>query len=601
VSPRGAPAIGAVAAAWAAAVGVMLLVAGDYRLPVVVAAGVLAIAAVGVDVSVGSAGMLVFSAPAFVQVGAFASALVSLRSGLSPAVATSVGLAAGLAAGFVLALAVGVALRRVGGIGVALLTLFVFQLVRGIARQQEVLGGTIGLTGVPPFQVGDFRAATPGSQAVVVAVVLAAVLAVTTRYLRSGAGRELRAVRADPVAAAACGVSTERRRLEAFVLGSLCATVAGSLYAHTLGFISADAVGLGLLMDLLLMVFLGGAGSLWGVVVGAVAVRLVPELWAVPERLEVLARGATFLFVLAAAPGGLAGAAEAVAGRVRRPRPAAPGSPDTGPVAARWRPTPGGEPAPVLEVSGATLAFGAVQALDGVDLALRPGELCAVVGANGAGKTTLYNVVAGLVRPERGSVRFNGVDVTALPAHRRARLGLARTFQEVRLFPGLSVLDHGLVGSGAANDLGMIGALRVGADGTRPGTAARTAADDALAATGLGPLAGAAVGGLSFGWQRRVELARCLAARPALILLDEVASGLSAAERLELLEVIRAIAGRAAILVVEHDVDFVLALGARVVVLDQGRVIFDGPAAAAVRDAAAVGAYWSDAGPGEQA
>jgi branched-chain amino acid transport system permease protein len=601
VSPRGAPAIGAVAAAWVAAVGVMLLVAGDYRLPVVVAAGVLAIAAVGVDVSVGSAGMLVFSAPAFIQVGAFASALVSLRSGLSPALATSVGMATGLAAGFVLALAVGVALRRVGGVGVALLTLFAFQLVRGIARQQEVLGGTIGLSGVPPFQVAGFRAATPGSQAVVVSVCLAAVLAVTTRYLRSGAGRELRAVRGDPVVAAACGVSTERRRLEAFVLGSLCATLAGSLYAHTLGFISADAVGLGLLMDLLLMVFLGGAGSVWGVVVGALTVRLVPELWVVPERLEVLARGATFLFVLAAAPGGLAGAVEAVTGRLRRHRPESPGPPDPDPLTTGWPPATGGDSAPVLEIGGVARAFGAVRALDGVDLALRPGELCAVVGANGAGKTTLYNVVAGLVPPETGSVRINGVDVTALPAHRRARLGLARTFQEVRLFPGLTVLDHALLGSGAANDLGMIKALRAGTDRTRPGTAARAAAEDALAATGLSPLAGASVGGLSFGWQRRVELARCLAARPALILLDEVASGLSAAERLELLEVIRAVAGRAAILLVEHDVDFVLALGSRVVVLDQGRVIFDGPGAAAVRDAAAVGAYWSDARPADQA
>ena len=579
MSPRGAPAPAAVAAAWVVSVGIMVLVAGNYRLQVVVAAGVLAIAAVGVDVSVGSAGMLVFSAPAFVQVGAFASALVTVRSGLPPAVATSVGIAAGLAAGFVVAVAVAIGLRRVSGIGVALLTLFVFQLVRGIARQQEVLGGTIGLSGVPPFQVGGFRATTPGSQAVVVAVCLAAVLAVATWYLRSGVGRELRAVRADPVAAAACGVSTERRRIEAFVVGSLCATLAGSLYAHTLGFISADAVGLGLLMDLLLMVFLGGAGSVWGAVIGALVVRMVPEQWSVPERIEVLARGATFLFVLAVAPGGLAGAVETVAGRIRPRRAAFPVPPNPEPLAAGW-PAAGQDARPILEVSDVRRAFGAVQALDGVDLALRPGELCAVVGANGAGKTTLYNVVAGLVRPETGSVRFDGVDVTALAPHRRARMGLARTFQEVRLFPGLTVLDHVLLGGGT--------------------DAARTAAEDALAATGLTPLAETGVDGLSFGWQRRVELARCLAARPALILLDEVASGISAAERLELLEVIRAVAGRAAILLVEHDVEFVLALEPRVVVLDQGRVIFDGPAAAAWRDAAAAGAYWSNAGAGER-
>ena len=255
---------------------------------------------------------------------------------------------------------------------------------------------------------------------------------------------------------------------------------------------------------------------------------------------------------------------------------------------------------PVLEVSGLRRTFGAVRALDGVDLVLRPGELCAVVGANGAGKTTLYNAVAGLVRPEAGDVRLGGVDGTAMPAYRRARLGLTRTFQEVRLFPELTVLDHALLGTGVANRLGALQALRNGADRSRPGTAARIAADDALAATGLTPLARAAVDGLPFGWQRRVELARCLAARPALILLDEVASGLSATERAELLDVVRAVAGRVAVLVVEHDVDFVLALDCRVVVLDQGRVIFDGPGSAAVRDAAAVGAYWSGAEMGDE-
>lgn len=597
--PPGVPAPRAVAAAWLAMVGVMVLVAGDYRLPVVVGAGVLAVAAVGVDVSVGSAGMLVFSAPAFVQIGGFASALVAVRSGLPAGVATAAGIAAGLAIGLVVALALAVALRRVSGVGVALLTLFAFQFVRGVARQQDVLGGTIGLSGVPPFQIGGFRAETPEAQAVVVAACLAAVLAVVTRYLRSDAGRELLAVRADPLAAAACGVSAARRRTEAFVLGSLCATLAGSLYAHTLGFFSADSVGLGVLMDLLLMVFLGGAGSLWGAVIGALAVRLVPELWAVPERLEVLARGTAFLGVLAVAPGGLAGAVKAGSRRLRRRSPPTVAAPDPSSLATKWPPA-GGEAEPVLEVSEVSRAFGPVVALDGVNLVVQPGELCAVVGSNGAGKTTLYNVIAGLVRPETGRVQLRGADVTGLSAHRRARLGVTRTFQEVRLFPGLAVLDHAVLGTGAANVVGIAGALRAGTAGTRPGTPARARADDALAATGLTPLAAAAVDGLPFGWQRRVELARCLAGRPSVILLDEVASGLSAAERGELLEVIRTVAGRAAILLIEHDVDFVLALDCRVVVLDGGRVVFDGPASAAVHDPTAGAAYWSGADAGER-
>jgi branched-chain amino acid transport system permease protein len=556
VKPAAAPQPAAVIVAWLALTAVMVAAGGGYRLNIAVGAAVLAVAAVGVDVCVGSDGLLVFSSPAFMLVGGLASALVTRHSGLNPTAATLAGLAAGLAAGAILAVAVGTVLRRVHGIGVALVTLFVFQLVRGVARQQESLGGTLGLSGVPPFELGPFRAASPATQALVVMTALALVLALATWFVRSTRGLELRAGAGDATAAAASGIAVGRRRMQAFAFGSLCATLAGSLYAHMLGYVSADAFGLAILMDLLLMAFLGGAGSLWGVVPGALAVGVIPDLWLGPSRFDMLIRGAAFVAVLTVAPAGLAGAVR----RFTRRRDRAPATSPSLPRSAA--PVPADHPdGPVVEAAGLVHSFGTVRALDDVELTLHPGEVCAIIGANGAGKTTLFNVLSGHLRPDAGRIAFRGADITGAGPGACARLGIARTFQEVRLFPGLSVFEHALVGTGSPHQ-----------------AAAADTAREVLEFTGLCTVADVSGDELPFGWQRRVELARSLSAGPALLLLDEPASGLSATERVDLAEMLRRVPGRPAVLLVEHDVTFALSVASRVIVLEAGHVLFDGPA-----------------------
>jgi branched-chain amino acid transport system permease protein len=556
LKPSPVPRLGAVVGAWLALGLVMMATGGEYRLSLAVGAAILAIAAVGVDVCVGSAGLLVFSSPAFMLVGGLSSALVARHSGFGPTATTLVGLAAGLAAGAVLAVAVGAMLRRVHGIGVALVTLFVLQLVRGVARQQEAFGGTLGLSGVPPFQIGAFRAAGPASQAMTVMTVLAAVLLAACLLVRSRRGLELRATAGDATAAAAAGIAVGRRRAEAFVFGSLCATLAGSLYAHALGFVSADAFNVSTLADLLLMVFLGGAGSVWGTVPGAVAVGFLPDLWLGPTPFDTLVRGAAFLAVLTLAPAGLAGVTRRLGRSTTRrsgaSRIAAPLR--SGESGTAWSPDPVPGDGPVLEATGLVHTFGVVRALDGVSLALPPGEICAVIGANGAGKTTLFNLVSGHLQADRGRITVRGTDITRATPRACARLGVARTFQEVRLFPGLSVLEHVTVAAAAPDVARLV-----------------------LDFTALGPVAGAIADELPFGLQRRVELARALAAAPALLLLDEPASGLSDAERADLAVLLHRLTGGPAVLLVEHDVVFALSVATRVIVLDAGQVLFDGP------------------------
>jgi ABC-type branched-subunit amino acid transport system ATPase component len=397
---------------------------------------------------------------------------------------------------------------------------------------------------------------------VVVLTALAVAAVAAALFVRSERGLEVRAAAGDPTAAAASGIAVGRRRAEAFLVGSLCATVAGSLYAHVLGYVSADAFGVAMLMDLLLMVFLGGAGSVWGVFVGAVAVGVVPDLVLGPTRFDVLARGLGLLAVLTVAPAGLAGVARRFAGPAGAVAPTSPlGPPGASPLPA-VRSVPPGER--VLEAAGLVHAFGAVRALDDVSVTLTSGEVCALIGANGAGKTTLFNVLSGHLRPAAGRVTLCGVEIERAAPSACARLGVARTFQEVRLFPGLSVFEHVLVGT-RSNPL-------PGGRKTAPDTAHRM-----LEFTGLQAAAAVEADRLPFGAQRRVELARALARSPAVLLLDEPASGLSGPERADLADMLRRLPGGPAVLLVEHDVAFALSVAARIIVLDAGHVLFDGP------------------------
>jgi branched-chain amino acid transport system permease protein len=569
VTPGPVPRIGAVALVSGGFVVVMAALGGGYRLSVAVGAAILAIAAIGVDLCAGSAGLLVFSAPAFMLVGALSSALVARHAELAPTAETVLGVTVGLVAGALLAGAVSVALRRVQGIGVALVTLFVLQLVRSVARQQESLGGTLGLSGIPAFEIGPFRAVNPPGHAVVVMATLVIVAIAVALFVRSDRGLEVRAAAGDPTAAAASGIAVGRRRAEAFLVGSLCATVAGSLYAHVLGYVSAAAFGVAMLMDLLLMVFLGGAGSVWGVFVGAVAVGVIPDLVLGPTRFDVLARGVGLLAVLTVAPAGLAGLTRRFTGRGGVASTSPPGRAGASALPA-LPPLPPGEV--IVEAAGLVHAFGAVRALDGVNVTLTSGEVCALIGPNGAGKTTLFNVLSGHLRPDAGRLTIGGVQIDRAAPSTCARLGVARTFQEVWLFPGLSVFEQVLV------------ATRVSPEG---GQGAAELAHQMLEFAGLQAVAALEADRLPFGAQRRVELARALAralARsPAVLLLDEPASGLSSRERADLADMLRRLSGGPAVVLVEHDVDFALSVATRTIVLEAGHIRFDGPTDAVVK------------------
>ena len=252
-------------------------------------------------------------------------------------------------------------------------------------------------------------------------------------------------------------------------------------------------------------------------------------------------------------------------------------------------------PEPLLEVQGLTKRFGGVVALDEVTLAVRQAQTVGLIGPNGAGKTTLFNCVTGVLRPEAGAIRFGRTGrgaVIGLAPHEVAQRGITRTFQNIRLFAGLSVLENVMVGTYLRTHAGLWSAMLRTAEARREETWARDRAMGLLESVGLSDRAGQAAGSLPFGWQRRLEIARALASDPALLLLDEPAAGLTAAEKQELLGLIRHLKAQGiALLLIEHDMQVVMPVSDRVVVLDYGRVIAEGPPQQVQHDPQVIEAY----------
>ncbi len=333
----------------------------------------------------------------------------------------------------------------------------------------------------------------------------------------------------------------------------------------------------------LIVALFGGVGTIWGAVIGAAV--LIPlseilhaELGNVIPGIQGVVFGVAIIVVILLAP-------EGIYWKVRDrlvPRAAATGIANVMPAAgprpanARAAPLPAGAE-PILQVRGLSKSFDGLRAVQDVSFTVAAGEIVGIIGPNGAGKTTLFNVLNGLLRADRGEVLWCGRSIVGLPPNRICRLGIGRTFQVVRPFPRMTVLDNVVVGAFCA---------------TRDDAEARAIALDTVARVGLSDCADAVVGGLSSKHLRLMELARALAGRPQLLLLDETLAGLGSQETEEMLGVLRSLAADGiTIVIIEHTMHAMVRLVGRFIVLDHGAVIAEGPPAAITRDAAVIEAY----------
>ncbi|GAA3237832.1 hypothetical protein GCM10017691_37330 [Pseudonocardia petroleophila] len=569
----------------AAGIGVALVVvfalAGPALLPPYWVAvwsfiGVFVVVGIGLDLLLGYTGQLSLGQTTFTGVSAYLVALSVQWWDVGAGVAVLVAIG-GTA---LLALLLGALVLRLRGYYFTLATLAIAiaaeALVNGLPG---LLGGPSGVGVSTTLSLFGFALDTQDRLFAATWIVVALSLLVALRMVRSRFGTGMRAVGHDEQLAAAAAVGPFRVRLAVFVASSVLAAVAGVLYAHLLLFVSPPVLGFSAGFDSVVGVLLGGFGTVWGALVGIPIVRLLPELGEDVARYQLLIYGLAVVLLVLAMRGGVVGAVRAVAGRLaaRISGPAAVVVPAT---AAEVVPTGPARvrdvaEAPALRAEGLSRRFGGLVALDGVDVAVRPGRIVGLIGPNGAGKSTCLSLLAGSLGADTGTVALGDADVTRLPADARAGLGMTRTFQLPRLPADLTVLEVATLG---AYRLGRTGPLR----GLLTPTAAeragmRRAGRDALELTGIAHLADAPAGTLSTGQQKMLELARALAGAPRVLLADEPAGGLYGDEVARLGAVLRRVAGRGvAVVLVEHEMDLVMEVCDEIVVLSQGRVIGSG-------------------------
>jgi branched-chain amino acid transport system permease protein len=452
-----------------------------------------------------------------------------------------------------------------------------------------LLHGFNGIGDIPPLVPGTGQRVTLG----VILALVAVVMTVSANLLDSRIGRAIRTLNGARLMGASMGIDTVRLSRQVFILAALYAALAGFLFAHFQGFISPTPFGLGTSIDYLFMVIIGGAESLWGAPLGAALVVVlrdqfndwIPRLTGRAGDFEALVFALLVIVLLQRAPDGLL----PLLARLYPQRPAA------APVDAEDEVTPTSVAPAVagevlLAVDTVSRNFGGLAAVRDVSFSVCASEIVALIGPNGAGKTTLFNLISGVLVPNGGSVCLFGARAARLTPHHIAALGVARSFQHVRLLVRRSVLENVALGAHLSGRAGLLRAmLRLDrAEETALLDHARTQARR----LGLGPLLDRRVGDLPLGQQRVVEIARALCLRPRLLLLDEPAAGLRFAEKQRLAALLRQLRAEGiGVLLVEHDMDFVMGLADRVVVMDFGQKIAEGPPDRVQTDPAVMEAY----------
>jgi branched-chain amino acid transport system permease protein len=505
---------------------------------------------------------------------------------------------------------------RLRGDYLAIVTLGFGEIVPIVVRNVDsVTNGAAGLNGIQAPRLLGHSFGIAAWPYYYVAIILVAVLIFVSIRLRdSRIGRAWMAIREDETAAAAMGVDRTRTKLLAFAIGAAFAGATGTFYVAKLQTATPEMFGFPVSVMILVMVVLGGMGSVWGVVVGAVLLQLL-QSWFLEDisgwihdlgnainqpwmlRIDLnesieLIFGLILVFMMLYRRDGLIPATRKQSALTFDQQHAE--IQRGGFTALAGLGEFAHENHAGLEIKGITVRYGGLVALNAVDLTVPIGSVVAVIGPNGSGKSTLFNVITGLTHADGGIIRFDGKDLLGLPPHQILREGIARTFQNIRLFTNLSVLDNVLIGQHARLKTGPIAAVFRPPSTRREEAAARVWASEILALFGnrLLPRATQTVGHLSYANRRRVEIARALASRPKILLLDEPTAGMNPAETLELAEQIKSLhALGLTILLIEHKLDVVTRLADKVVVLDHGDKIAEGTADEVRKNEAVLQAY----------
>ena len=573
-------------AAFAIAIG-YAAVADSYSVFLIATISLTAIGCIGLNVLLGLAGQISLGHIGFMAIGAYTTVLLMEKAGWPYLAATAGAIVLVSIVGGLLAMPA----LRVRGPYLAMVTIaFGFIVEHVTIEWRDLTGGGNGLMLSAPPSVFGYTL-SERSLAIAGVVLVFAGLILFERLKRSGWGYAMRTARDTEVATRSLGIDLVQVRAVAFVISAAAMALAGALFAPLQGYISPSSFPFLQSVLLLFAVMVGGAGSVLGPVIGAALVVLLPEALSDLAEYRLLAFGVLLFVVLRAAPSGIVGLLEQLAAKflpARKPvaEPAIAAAETDAAILETHN-------AAGLDVTDLSISFGGVRAVQGVSFKAAPGAVTSIIGPNGAGKTSALNLLCGFYRPQAGTVKLGDRDVTGMTSHVLARVGVARTFQTTQLFGSLTILENILLAERVGRLGGVVSALR--------NAETEGFARFLLRFAGVDGDVDRLADSLSHGEKRLVEIARALALRPRILLLDEPAAGLSKGDKQRLTTLLRRIADLGiAVIIVEHDMPMIMSLSDLIVVLDGGKRIAIGDAAAIRNDPLVRKAYLGDATPGEK-